>query len=65
MRGYDALEPYLKWDYMVLETELKALEGMPDRLDAAKLELVRVVTQVKRTQTAVVEILEGVSYENK
>lgn len=65
MMGYDALEPYIKrGDDMVLEAELKTLEGMPDRLarmqaqlanvlndmDEAKRMTVRMVMQVKKIQ---------------
>ena len=74
MIGYDALEPYIKGEDMVLEAELKTLECMPDRLatmqaqlagamaalDEAKLATARVVMQIKRTQGTVLEILEGV-----
>lgn len=75
MLGYDALEPYIKeGGEMVLEAELKTLEGMPDRLarmqaqlanvlddlDEAKRMTVRMVMTVKGIQGEAQDILEGV-----
>lgn len=51
MMGYDALEPYMKrGDDMVLESEIKTLEGMPERM----------VMQVKKIQGEAQDIIEGV-----
>lgn len=75
MMGYDALAPYMKrGDDMVLESEIKTLEGMPERLarmkaqfanvlndlDEEKRMTVRMVMQVKKIQGEAQDIIEGV-----
>lgn len=75
MIGYDALEPYIKdGGDMVLEAELKTIEGMPDRLARMQaqladvlddLELAKRVTamtvmRVKKIQGEAQDIIEGV-----